>query len=98
LAEDFKEAFGEDKYEYDKGKIYKKNEDGTRGEAIDKKTAVDMLASKDASDNMEQAALNFADMFNKIDASADDSEKTYLDSMLNDRGVNALSRDEIEKL
>jgi hypothetical protein len=57
-----------------------------------------MLASKDVSDSMEQAALNFADIFNKIDASADDSEKTYLDSMLNNKGVNVFSRDEIEKL
>ena len=97
LAEDFKEAFGEDQYEYNKGKIYKKNEDGTRGEVIDKKTAVDMLASKDASDSMEQAALDLTTKFAKLDAVATEADKPILDALINGN-LEALSNEQIASI
>ena len=78
--------------------IFKKNEDGTKGDQVSKADQIDMLASNQASDAMEQTALDWANKFQNIDSSANDKEKKWLDSMLNDKGLGSFSEDQIRAL
>ena len=98
VASDFKDTFGEDDYIYEGKNVFKKNEDGTKGEQVSREDQIEMMASNQASESMEQAALDWANKFQNIDNSANDNEKKWLDSMLNDKGLGAFSEDQIRSL